>query len=392
MPMQARYEDGAEFRWLNKKILESRVLDSMEDLSAWSFAGAGEMTLTEVRAKDGRHSLRIRSTSNVAQVDGSGEWEDLVATRKFAGEDWSRYNRISLWVYPDVVGAPAISCSLTLHNDGSHKLPDRYNEGRHESIILKDHMWNQVVWEIAPLDRDRVTGLDFAYSLPKKIPDLGDQTILDIDQLELQRVVPDHVEGWDVAPGKIAFSHSGYTVGSSKSAIATDLTAREFSVIDQRTGQVVLTKPVESTTTPLGKYQVLHFSEVREPGTYVIKAGDTLTRSFRIGDDVWRNSIWKAINFMYCERCGTDIPGIHGRCHQDVYTTHGDQRIVVNGGYHDAGDLSATGNTPGMVYALLSLADSLKRQSEDQDLHNRLLEEAVGLELGAQDPIWRWVP
>ena len=374
--MQARYEDGAEFRWLNKKVLESRVLDSMEDLSAWSFTGAGEMTLTEVRAKDGRHSLRIRSASNVAQVDGSGEWEDLVATRKFAGEDWSRYNRISLWVFPDVVGAPAISCSLTLHNDGSHKLPDRYNEGRHESIILKDHVWNQVVWEIAPLDRDRVTGLDFAYSLPKKIPDPGDQTVLDIDQLELQRVVPDHVEGWDVTPGKIAFSHSGYTVGSSKSAIATDLTAREFSVIDQQTGQVVLTKPVELTTTQLGKYQVLDFSEVREPGIYVIKAGDTLTRSFRIGDDAWRNSIWKAINFMYCERCGTDIPGIHGRCHQDVYTTHGDQRIVVNGGYHDAGDLSATGNTPGMVYALLSLADSLKRQSEDQDLYNRLLEES----------------
>jgi hypothetical protein len=206
MPMQARYEDGAEFRWLNKKVLNSRVLDSMEDLSAWSFTGAGEMILTDVHAKDGRHSLRIRSTTSVAQVGGSGEWEDLVATRKFPGEDWSPYNRISLWVYPDVIGAPAISCSLVLHNDGSHKLPDPYNEGRHESIILKNHMWNHVVWEIAPLNRDRITALDFAYSLPKKFPDPGDQTILDIDQLELQSVVADHVEGWDVAPGKIAFS------------------------------------------------------------------------------------------------------------------------------------------------------------------------------------------
>ena len=52
------------------------------------------------------------------------------------------------------------------------------------------------------------------------------------------------------------------------------------------------------------------------------------------------DSIWKAINFMYSERCGTEIPGIHGRCHQDIYTTHDDKRIVVNGGYHDAGDLS----------------------------------------------------
>jgi hypothetical protein len=376
MPMQARYDDGAESRWLSKKVLDSRVLDSMEDLTGWSFAGAGEMILTDTRSKEGRHALRIRSTTNIAQVDGSGEWEDLVATRKFSGEDWSRYNRISLWVYPDIIGAPAISCSLVLHNDGVHKLPDSYNEGRHESIILKNHSWNHVVWEIAPLDRDRVTALEFAYSLPKKFPDPGDQTILDIDQLELQSVVADHVEGWDVAAGRIAFSGSGYKTGFSKSAIASDLAAREFSMIDSQTGKIVLTKAVEQITSPLGRYQILDFSELREPGTYSIRAGDIETRSFRIGEDTWNDSIWKAINFMYSERCGTEIAGIHGRCHQDIYTTHGDERIVVNGGYHDAGDLSATGNTPGMVYALLSLAAGLKEQGQDPILSDRLLEEA----------------
>jgi hypothetical protein len=121
---------------------------------------------------------------------------------------------------------------------------------------------------------------------------------------------------------------------------------------------------------------VLDFSEVRKPGTYVIKAGGTLTRSFKIGEDAWRSSIWKAINFMYSERCGAEIPGIHGICHQDVYTIHDDKRIILNGGYHDAGDLSATGNTPGMVYALLSLAESMTRQSQDPVLRDRLLEEA----------------
>ena len=384
VPMVARYEDGAEYRWLHKKVLDSRLLDDMENLSSWSFAGAGEMTLVEVRASEPwamadnmapRRVLRMHSTSNIAQVDGSGEWEDLVATRKFAGEDWGKFNRISLWVYPDVVGAPAISCSLVLHNDGVHKLPDHYNEGRHESIILKNHTWNQIVWEIAPLDRDRVTALEFAYSLPKKLPDPGDRTILDVAHLELQSVVADHVEGWDVAPGKIAFSHSGYSTGSSKSAIASDLTASQFSLIDQQAGQTVLTKAIQQVTTDLGKYQVLDFSEVRQPGSYVIRAGDALTRPFRIGEDAWKSSIWKAINFMYSERCGTEIPGIHGRCHQDIYTSHGDQRIVVNGGYHDAGDLSATGHTPAMAYAAFSMAESLKRQGEDPELADRLLEE-----------------
>ena len=265
MPMQAVYEDGAEARWQAKKVLESKLLDSMEDLSTWSFTGEGDMQLADAPVKQGRHSLRIRSIQNIGKVGGAGEWEDLIATRKFAGEDWSNFNRISIWVYPDVIGAPAISASLVLHNQGAHVLPDHYNEGRHESIILKNHEWNHVVWEITPLSRDKVTELEFAYSLPRMLPDPGDQTILYIDQLELQTVDPDHVEGWDVASGKIAFSHAGYTAGGTKTAIASGLQAREFSVVDQATGKIALAKPVQEEKTPLGVYAVMDFSELQAP-------------------------------------------------------------------------------------------------------------------------------
>ena len=375
--MKEVYADGAEARWLNKKVLESQLLDSMEDAATWTFHGDGEMALADSPVKDGKHSLRIRSTQNIGKVGGAGEWEDLIASRKFPSENWSAYNRISIWVYPDVIGAPAISASLVLHNEGAHVLPDRYNEGRHESIILKNHEWNHVVWEIAPLDRDKVTELEFAYSLPKMLPDPGDQTILYIDQLELEKVDADHVEGWDVAAGKIAFSHAGYTAGATKTAIASRLEAKEFSVLEQGTGKVVLTKAAEQQKTLLGNYEVLDFSEVQAPGKYVIRAGAMTTRPFEIGPDAWRASIWKAINFMYSERCGTVIPGIHGICHLDDYSVHGDQRIIVNGGYHDAGDLTATGNTPGMAYALFSFAERLEEQGEDPELRARLLEEGT---------------
>jgi Glycosyl hydrolase family 9/Cellulase N-terminal ig-like domain len=375
-PMQATREDGAEYRWLNKRVLDSRSLDSMEDLSHWTFHGEGKMTLSDVYKQDGQYSLKIQSTYNIARVDGSGEWEDLIATRKFPSEDWRKYNRISLWVYADVAGAPALAAALTLHNEGEHILPDQYNEGRDESLLLKNHAWTHLVWEIAPLDRDKVTALDFAYSLPKMFPDPGDHTILYIDKLELQTVTPDHVEGWDVAAGKIAFSHSGYTSGSSKSAIASDLVAHEFSVIEQSTGKVVLTKPVEEKKTGLGSYQVLDFSELEKTGVYQLRAGDELTRPFAVSDNAWDDSVWKALNFMYSERCGTVIPDIHGVCHQDDYTVHGDKRVVVNGGYHDAGDLTATGNVTGMAYALFSYAERLQEQEENPELRDRLLEEA----------------
>jgi hypothetical protein len=207
-------------------------------------------------------------------------------------------------------------------------------------------------------------------------PDLGDKTILYIDQMELQTVIPDHVEGWDVAPGKIAFGHAGYVAGSSKIAIASDLSDHNFSLVDADTGKIVLTRPVEQQQTSLGNYQLLDFSDVQQPGNYLLRSGETSTRSFRIGDDAWRESIVKAINFMYSERCGTVIPGIHGICHQDDYSIHGDKRILVNGGYHDAGDLTATGNTPGISYALFELAERLKLQGEDPILYNRVILEA----------------
>ncbi len=375
-PLRARYDYGAAFRWLKKPVLATRVLDDMESRGNWTFSGQGEMMLSDTEVKDGKHSLRLRSLSGEATASGADDWIDMMATRKFAGEDWNAYNRISIWVFPDVEGAPAISCSLILHNDGAHKLPDRYNEGRDESIPLNNHQWSHVVWEIAPLERDRVTALDFGYSLPKKYPDPGDRTTLYIDDLELQKVDADHVEGWDVAGGKVAFSGSGYAAGGSKSAIASDLPAGSFSVLRADTGEVMLTKPVKLEATQLGKYQVLDFSEIRTPGRYVIRTQHGVTRPFAIDDDRWRESIRKAINFFYSERCGTVIPGVHGICHQDCYTEHGDKRIVVNGGYHDAGDLSATGNTPGAVYGMLSLGARLRAQGEDPELANRLIEEA----------------
>ena len=345
MPMQPVMSNGAEVRQLQKKVLRSRLLDGMEDLSPWSFTGVGSMTLSTAEIKEGRTSLKVASTDNIGRVQGDGDWQDLVATRNFPSEDWRQYNRISVWVYPDIDGAPAISLNLTLHNEGAHLLPDDQNEGRDDSIPIRNHQWNHIVWEIPSLDRDKVTGLSFGYSLPRMFPKPGDQTIFYLDQLELQKVVPDYVEGWDVAPGKIAFSHAGYAPGTTKTALASRLSANRFSLVDEAMGKVIYNGSVETRKTDLGTFQVLDFSLVQRPGTYFLRAGDATTRPFRIGTDVWRDSIWKVINFIYSERCGTVIPGIHGVCHQDDYTVHGDQRIVVNGGYHDAGDLSATGNT-----------------------------------------------
>src|SRR5690606_20758855 len=284
--------------------------------------------------------------------------------RTFAGEDWSAYNRISLWIRPDVSGFPMLPLQIVLHNEGREKVPDAYyREGIHY-VTLQSGRWQRVVWEIAPLPRDRVTAIEIGYWVNKMFADPDDRVAFEIAGLELERVEPDHYEGWNVAPGRISYSHTGYALGGEKTALASGLAAREFELIrlsddaPPRAGDpaaaawkagsaevnapnvVVLRKPVRTVHTRLGEFQVLDFSEVRTPGRYVLRAGDVRTQPFRIDANVWRGTIWKAINFFFGERCGYAVPGSHGVDHADWLATHGDLRIVMNGGWHDAGDLS----------------------------------------------------
>ena len=146
----------------------------------------------------------------------------------------------------------------------------------------------------------------------------------------------------------------------------------------------MLTKAIQPVRTPLGEYQLMDFSEVRQTGSYVLEAGAIRTRPFQIDTNVWRPTILKAVNFLYGERCGMAVPGVHGICHRDWTVVHGEQRIVINGGWHDAGDLTqGLGNTAEIVYALFSLAERLHGRGEDAELHQRLMEEAPGGSTGS---------
>jgi hypothetical protein len=295
--------------------------------------------------------------------------------RNFAAEDWSQYNRLSFWVYPTLPGFNTIYMLAILSNDGQIQGgPGQPTLGSYNYILLKPNQWNHVVWEIPHLTRNKVTSLDLIYRLQGNEPGAATTVCYDFDQLELQKVDADHYEGWNVAPGRIALSHTGYRPGGSKTAIASDLPSASFKLLEADSGKIVLDKTIRTEGTRLGKYQVMDFTEVREPGTYVLQAGDVKTQPFRIGDDIWDRTIWKAINLFYCQRCGFEVPGIHKVCHADWQLVHGEKKMIINGGWHDAGDLSqGTCNTSLSAYAMLSLAEKLR--SDDPKLAERMVEE-----------------
>jgi len=375
-PMTVCEEHSAMHRWLRKDVKRSRLLDDMESLDRWKIGywsqGKGEIALTAERAIDGRHSLRLRShTKGEKPSPDGGVFGATNAVRSLDEENWNGFNRLSFHVYPDLPGFHAISLVVRLNNRG----PMRGRNTHHFQLV--NRQWNHVVWEIPDLARDRVTEVAFSYEMNGNEPGAAETVTFDIDHLELQEVEADHFEGWNVAPGQIAFSHTGYPTAGPKAAIGSDLAADRFELISQPAGRPVFSKGVTVLETRIGRFQVLEFSEFRTPGLYAIRAGKVQTRPFRIDDRVWTGTIWKALNFFYAERCGTAVPGVHGVCHQDWQGEQNGRRIVISGGWHDAGDLSqGLVNTAEAVYAMFDLAEQLRRCNEDPALVRRLVEEA----------------
>jgi len=100
--------------------------------------------------------------------------------RAFGGEDWRAYNRLSLWINPEVRGLPVLPLQIVLHNDGAEKVPDKYyREGIHY-VTLANNKWTQVVWEIEPLARDRVTAIEIGYRVNKMLAAPGDSVAFEI--------------------------------------------------------------------------------------------------------------------------------------------------------------------------------------------------------------------
>jgi hypothetical protein len=393
-------ENSAANRWLNKKVLADRLLDSMHSTNRWTAFTTGapqvvdarktqnttensqsvaEVSLSRQQSRDGHAVLTLHMPTRLdvpGPKSGRG-WGSGGLRRAIDSEDWSQFNRLSFWVHPDCPGWNVVAIELRIYNDGVEKLPAPFGQEGETTQVLRNHEWNHVLWEIGNVARDRVTGFEISSLMSGHEPQAADSLAFYFDRLELQQVEPDYIEGWDVWPGRISYSHTGYQTGATKSAIASGLQARDFHVIDQTSGRTVLSRPIQTARTHLGDFQIMDFSEIDQDGVYLLKAGGAATQPFRIDSDIWRQTIFKALNFLYAERCGMAIPGVHGICHRDWTAVHGDQRIVINGGWHDAGDLTqGLGNTGEIVYALFSLAEHLRARGQDPELCQRVLDEA----------------
>ncbi|NEW85204.1 MAG: hypothetical protein GZ094_22960 [Mariniphaga sp.] len=261
---------------------------------------------------------------------------------------------------------------MILHNDGN--VPDKYFRDGIHTFMLKNHQWNKVVMEIPHLPHDKVTGISLVYRLQGNEKDAADTVVYYADKLSFETVKTDYYEGWGT-DSAISFSNSGYSCNSKKTAFTSLNGQPSFKIVDLSNNKTILEKPVQKQSSKVGAFTVFDFSELSSEGDYKIVYGNVESKPFPVKKDVWLPSLEKTINLFFTQRCGYELPGIHLACHRDWYTIYKGDTVVMNGGWHDAGDLSQSYlNTSEAVSILFKL--SQKYKSKDEKLSKRLIDEA----------------
>ena len=381
MPLKANYENSLENTWSQKKVHSSKLLSDAEIITNWKYSGesSGSMTLSKEITKKGNFAILLESPTQGTRPtrNGGGDWGYSVASRIVDNEDWSDWNRITFWIYPDMPGHKTVSLILSISNAGEEKVPDLFPPNGFNVIVLESQKWNKVYWEIAHLGRDKVTGVTFQYPLRGNEAGASKTARLFIDEIQLEKVDADHFEGWNVAPGEISYNHAGYVNGFPKLAFTSENHGQRFLLKDIVSGKIIKNGVVTEKTTPTGTFRMMDFSDVNNEGKYILEVGKLKTKPFSIGafSDVFRSSIISTINHFYTQRCGFAVLGVHDACHLDFMCTHDEKSIPIHGGWHDAGDLSqGLVNTGEAAYSMMMLAGKVKKI--DPVLYDRLMEEA----------------
>ncbi len=227
-------------------------------------------------------------------------------------------------------------------------------------------------------------------------------------------ITPHRIPGWQREP-VIAVSQVGYHPGQVKRAVIE---------LDRRSGPTGIAslyriKPegrmaeiLSAPTQPWnGKflrynYSIFDFTEVREPGIYIIRYGPRETPPFRIGPDVYKDSVWQPTleTYLPVQMCHIEVRDVyrlwHGVCHLDdavqapPSTEHFDSYrqgpvltdrfaafehipFLDRGGWHDAGDLDLAAGSQAITTFVLALARETFGIDTDQTTINKAQRRAV---------------
>ncbi|MBS1638508.1 MAG: glycoside hydrolase family 9 protein [Bacteroidetes bacterium] len=184
----------------------------------------------------------------------------------------------------------------------------------------------------------------------------------------------------------IRINQLGYTTKGVKVAVWCSMNnnvINSFSLIDAATNAVVFKHNAGKGFGGYGPFNQtyrLQFSQFIKPGKYYIKAGNAVSPTFKIDDDVYKGTADFCLQYMRQQRSGFN-PFLNDSCHtHDGYVLYGSKAgikdstpINVVGGWHDASDyLQYSTTTANATYHLLKAYKDFKEVFTDEKLANGL--------------------
>ncbi len=374
-PLPLHREGSLEAGFAEKKVLDARPLYQGKERAAEPQAGGVASVETQRDEILVRAPLRSNHWPEGAPADGDYcNFGSALMSFSFSHEDWRSYNRLRFQVKPNILGARILHLNVSVESKGEVPVPDPYFREGTTVFDLENGRWNDCIWEFASMPRDAVCRLSFYVFCSGHDVSAGEELTYTYRDIVLERVEnPEHEHGWENPTPGIRLSTVGYWPNGKKTAIGT-VDGKEFQLVRADTGETVYTGPVEKVENRRGAFDVLDFTDFTDSGRYFLRAGKVESCPFEIGEGLCVESLWKVLNFFYCERCGFPVPGKHGACHQDIVAHHNGVTMNFSGGWHDAGDVSQqTAQTGEVVQALFENARRCKIGSQ---LYLRLMEEA----------------
>lgn len=378
-PLPFDFSRSAEAKGLQKKVLYRELVSiSVKD---WKATGYGKLSrvggkslLLSYPASTGKRATGSPSDPDYATYGNAG------MTLELNGVNWEKYNRIVFNINPMCDGARVVNINFIIEN-GDTPQKEGYNKQSGSHLInLTNKISNTCYLDLGEYQRDNIKRIAFNVTIKGKDRTSGDSFNYFFDNIELQQIEdPEIISGWLPGYNKVVYSTTGYMLNDTKTAIV-NVDNDQFQLVNAANDQIVFNGQVRKEKTTIGDFKVADFSEFNEVGSFRLKVGNVATEPFRIGADIWDNSMWRVLNFIFCQRCGYPVPGKHGTCHIDLCSKNDGKMISFAGGWHDAGDLSQQVlQTGDVTYALLETYNKLKDKNEV--LARRMLEEAEwGLE------------
>jgi len=353
----------AQSRWQNKKVIDAKkVLVNVN--SQVGLVGIGRLEISKESIMSMTSFFCLHTNVAIPNLE---KRPSNTITVKLDDANLEAYNRVSCYVYPK--------------SDGHHNFYFHFSLWNKEDSLLhapslEPNKWNHIVWELDEFVHNCVNRL----TITPYIMGNPDEALPELDiyfgDICFEKVAEDYVLGWDLE-NRIAFSHIGYETNSQKIAITQNMEIDDFAIVDEKSEEVFCGS-AQLLDTLLGKYKAMDFSGLKKCGNYYLKYGAYQTPLFKIGYDIYDQSLQKSLSFLRQLRCGCDVKGVHSECHLNNYVINSDKRILpVHGGWHDAGDVSQFAIcTAEIAFSLLDLAKVMQEKKEKLTYYKEITDEA----------------